>query len=253
MANNEKIIWDFLMDKINNPYGVAGLMGNLYAESGLNPTNLQNTFNKKLGMTDEVYTLKVDEGSYNNFVKDGAGYGIAQWTYWTRKRNLLNYARTMRTSVGDLMTQLEFLWDELQKYTAVTKVLYSCGSIQEASDVVLTKFERPANMGDSVKKKRAAYGQRIFDRQTGVKEQVAESEPTPVVTKAKKKVVKITGTAVYIRKYASKYSKVLGTVKKGEEFEWILDGMNENSGWRAIRYKGDHAWVSAQYSKVVEK
>lgn len=65
-----------------NDFGVAGLMGNLFAESGLNPKNLQNTYEKKLGMTDAEYTAAVDSGSYSNFVKDSAGYGLAQWTYW---------------------------------------------------------------------------------------------------------------------------------------------------------------------------
>ena len=66
------------MSKIGNPYGVAGLMGNLYAESGLRSNNLQNTFEKKFGMTDEQYTAAVDNGTYTNFVKDSAGYGLAQ-------------------------------------------------------------------------------------------------------------------------------------------------------------------------------
>jgi hypothetical protein len=53
-------------------------MGNLYAESGLRSNNLQNTYEKKLGMTDEQYTAAVDNGSYTNFVRDAAGYGLAQ-------------------------------------------------------------------------------------------------------------------------------------------------------------------------------
>ena len=52
----EKFIWDYLMDKIGNAYGVAGMMGNMYAESGLVPTNLQNTYNRKLNISDEDYT-----------------------------------------------------------------------------------------------------------------------------------------------------------------------------------------------------
>lgn len=36
-----------------NRSGAAGLMGNLYAESALNPKNLQNSYEKKLGHTDE--------------------------------------------------------------------------------------------------------------------------------------------------------------------------------------------------------
>lgn len=35
--SNEQKIWSFLMGKIGNAYGVAGLMGNLNAESALNP------------------------------------------------------------------------------------------------------------------------------------------------------------------------------------------------------------------------
>lgn len=54
--SNDRRIWDFLLSKIGNPCGVAGLMGNLYAESGLNPINLQNTYERKLGLTDEAYT-----------------------------------------------------------------------------------------------------------------------------------------------------------------------------------------------------
>lgn len=84
--SNEKIIWDYLKQKGLSDYGAAGLMGNLYAESGLNPQNLQNTYEKKLGYTDVSYTDAVDSGSYSNFVNDSAGYGLAQWTFWSRKR-----------------------------------------------------------------------------------------------------------------------------------------------------------------------
>ena len=82
---NEKIIWDYLKAKGLNDYGTAGLMGNLFAESALNPKNLQNTYEKSLKLTDAEYTKKVDDGSYTNFVNDKAGYGLAQWTYWSRK------------------------------------------------------------------------------------------------------------------------------------------------------------------------
>lgn len=80
------------MDGINNPYGVAGLMGNLFVESALSPINLQGTYEKKLGYTDVTYTEAVDNGTYTNFAKDSAGYGLAQWTYKTRKANLLKFA-----------------------------------------------------------------------------------------------------------------------------------------------------------------
>ena len=69
---NDKTIWEFLKSQGLNDYGAAGLMGNLYAESGLSPTNLQNTYNNKFGMTDDEYTAAVDAGRYGNFVHDSA-------------------------------------------------------------------------------------------------------------------------------------------------------------------------------------
>ena len=72
MTTEEKI-WSYLKAKGLSDAGAAGLMGNLYAESGLCPTNLQNNFETKLCMTDAEYTARVDSGSYTNFAPDGAG------------------------------------------------------------------------------------------------------------------------------------------------------------------------------------
>lgn len=90
IENADKQIWAFLTGKGLSTYA-AGIMGNLYAESGLNPCNLQNTYEKKLGMTDAQYTAAVDKKMYNNFVKDSAGYGLAQWTYWSRKQGRFHH------------------------------------------------------------------------------------------------------------------------------------------------------------------
>ena len=72
-APEEKKIWDALYAKIGNPYGVAGLMGNLYAESGLRPDNLQTRYEASLGYPDPSYTAAVDSGAYANFTPDSAG------------------------------------------------------------------------------------------------------------------------------------------------------------------------------------
>ena len=110
---NESTIWNFLKGKGISNYGIAGIMGNLYAESGLLPNNLENTYEKKLGMTDAQYTAAVDNGTYKNFVKDAAGYGLAQWTYYTRKQGLLDYVKSKGVSIGNLNAQLDYLYKEL--------------------------------------------------------------------------------------------------------------------------------------------
>lgn len=163
--SNAQIIWNFLKKEGFNDYGIAGLMGNLYAESGLQANNLQNSYSQSLGLSDEEYTNKVDNGTYTNFVKDSAGYGLAQWTYYTRKQNLLNYAKSKNKSIGDLDMQLEFLVKELKEsYATVYNALKTASSVLEASNPVLLKFERPANQSVSVQNLRASYGQKYYDQ-----------------------------------------------------------------------------------------
>lgn len=169
-STNEQKIWNYLKAKGLNNFGCAGLMGNLYAESGLNPMNLQNSYEKKLGYTDVTYTQAVDKGTYTNFVKDSAGYGLAQWTYWSRKQNLLNFAKSVGKSIGDLEMQLDFLWKELSEgyATSVLAVLRTATSVLEASNVVLLKYERPADQSVVVQNKRASYGLNYFNKYSGV-------------------------------------------------------------------------------------
>lgn len=166
--NTEAKIWNNLKDWIRNDYGTAALMGHLYAESGLNPRNLQNSYEKSLGYTDDAYTAAVDSGKYAGFVRDGAGYGLAQWTYWSRKEALLTYVKAAGASVGDLEAQLAFLRKELtESYPAILVALKSAKSVREASDVVLTKYERPADQSENVKIKRAGYGQTYLNKYAG--------------------------------------------------------------------------------------
>ena len=164
-TDSERMIWDALMGKIGNPYGVAGLMGNLYAESGLKPNNLQNSFERSLGYTDESYTAAVDDGTYKGFVHDSAGYGLAQWTYYSRKQALLEYVKAAGKSIGDLTAQIGFLCRELaENYRSVFKILQEASSVLDASNAVLTQYERPADQSASMQKKRAGFGQVYFDR-----------------------------------------------------------------------------------------
>lgn len=167
---NEEKIWNHLKAAGLTDHGVAGLMGNLYAESGLIPTNLQNSYEKKLGYTDATYTAAVDSGKYQAFAYDSAGYGLVQWTFCSRKAELLDYAMSCRKSIGDLEMQLDFLVKELREsYKKVLTVLTTTGSVQAASDIVLTQFERPADMGAAVKAKRASFGQQYFNKYGGGK------------------------------------------------------------------------------------
>lgn len=169
-GNYDANIWWYLKQMGMTDAGAAGMMGNLYAESGLNPGNVENLVENFTGMSDAQYTAAVDSGSISKekFLhpkggKSQYGYGLAQWTSPGRKEGLYNLVKSKNVSISDIGSQLEWLGTELNKsYGSVLSTLKSTNSLAEASNVVLTKFERPANQGASVKSKRQSYGQKYL-------------------------------------------------------------------------------------------
>lgn len=171
-------IWTRLINAGFTREGAAGLMGNLHAESLLNPINLENGYERKLGYTDETYTAAVDGGKYDGFIHDQAGYGLAQWTFWTRKKALLNFAKSCKKSIGDIDMQLDFLLNELRfSYPAVWRVLTSSHSLAETSDIVILQFERPADTSPAARQRRQKYGKMYLDRFTIPEKDAKQDEP----------------------------------------------------------------------------
>lgn len=172
----EERIWNYLYEKIGNKFGVAGLMGNLYAESGLIFNRVEMLCLKRLKengktYTDATYTADVDSGKIsraeflNPLPGKVYGYSIAQWTSINRKAGLYDSAKAKGVSIADEENCLEFLLTELNgSYKSVMSVLKNAKSVREASDIVLKKFEVPANMGTSVQEKRASYGQNYYNK-----------------------------------------------------------------------------------------
>lgn len=157
-------IWEFFKEKGFTECGIAGLMGNIQAESSFKANNLQSTGNTGLRLSDEEYTEKVNSGEYSrdNFRKDGHGYGLVQWTYHTRKAALYDYAKKASKSIGDLEMQLVFMYNELKEYADVFKVLKTATTVKEASDIVMLKYERPYDQSEKAMAKRASYGEAIY-------------------------------------------------------------------------------------------
>lgn len=170
----EEKIWNFLLAHFNNKYGTAGMMGNLACESGLKSNNLQNSFEighpKSLGYTDETYTAAIDNGNYSkdSFINDKAGYGLAQWTYWSRKEKLYNFMKGKKLSIGDLEGQLNYLIEELTlSYGTVLSTLKNAKSVTEASNAVLLGFEKPKNQSEENQARRAKRCQEYYDEFAG--------------------------------------------------------------------------------------
>ena len=157
-------IRNFLLSQGLTIEGVYGMMANIYSESGFRSNNAQNSYMNKMGMTDESYTVKVDNGTYTNFVFDRVGYGLCQWTSSGRKQNLYNYAKSCNKSIGDETMQLNFLMKELNgSYKTVLNILKTSRNISECAKYVMTKFERPSDQSVMAQNKRANYGIQLFD------------------------------------------------------------------------------------------
>ena len=175
-------IWNYLLEITNNAYAAAGLMGNLYAESGLVPTNLQDACEAALGYEDGTYTEAVDSGNYSDFATDWAGYGLAQWTWQERKQNLLAFAQDAGMSVGSLDLQLRFLSWELEERGLLSE-LQAVRSVREASDLVLFRYEAPLDTSAKTQTVRCGLSMTFYNRFAGTLSQgqmdILEASATP--------------------------------------------------------------------------
>ena len=161
-------IWNELMKVIKNEKGVSALMGNLQAESGLYPDRVQGDV--PYSNYSKEYTQQVDSGaiSKDDFIyngPNGGGYGLAQWTYWSRKKEYYESWKSWGyDSIGNVNLACDFLIVELRySFPTILSALENATSIREASDIVLHDFEAPADQSESVEKLRAEMGQEIYD------------------------------------------------------------------------------------------
>lgn len=156
------MIFEWYIDNGLSPAGTAGMTANINIESAYNSKNLQNSYEKKLGYTDQTYTAAVDSGKYKSFASDRAGYGYCQWTSAGRKAGLLAYAKEKKRSIGDPIMQLEYSLKEMNK--SLKSTLQTITDPYEAAVLVMTKYERPANQSAANQAARGNKGKEVYDR-----------------------------------------------------------------------------------------
>ena len=119
-TSNAGIIWNYFVEQFDNPYSAAAILGCIDSESSCKPTRVEGDFTSQFYFSQD-YTDSIDNGSINReaFIKYlprdkcGHGYGLCQWT-GERKGYLYDLAMENGTSVGDLLTQCEFIMQELR-------------------------------------------------------------------------------------------------------------------------------------------
>ena len=212
---SEQTIWNALRKELN-PYAAAAAMGQFQAESAMRSNNLQDTYETALGFTDESYTKAVDNGVYSlsRFMNDCAGYGLCQWTYWTRKRSLYNYLKQQSLSIADEDGQVAFFLKEVKEYPAVYSILKTATSVKTASDILLTGYEMPADQSESAKNYRASLGQEFYNKYAGAPSTVSSQPTTTTSTTTANKYCDVKlpvlqsgskGIPVYMLQVALKY------------------------------------------------
>lgn len=147
MADNGKIIWDSLIKAGFTEYATAGIMGNLQAESSMDPKRVQGNGYKT---ADEITC-------------DGeTGYGLAQWTYISRQQGLVQFAKTKGRPTGDLMVQIDYLILEIDQY-GIKNRLNQFTSAGEAAIFFHRDFENSADTPEQ-ETRRAVYAEEIYNK-----------------------------------------------------------------------------------------
>lgn len=171
-------VWDRLVAFFGNEYGAAGMMANLYAESGCTPWRCQGWYGFSTSVVQGCanYYTQVDNGTItrDEFVQYGwaddqtidtsgsrDGYGLAQWTTQSRKEGL--YDTRAGRGIEDIQVQFEWLEYELNHgYTSTRDTCINATDINTPTDYVLYHFESPANPGLYVNQRRR-YANQIYN------------------------------------------------------------------------------------------
>lgn len=150
--------------------GIAGLLGNIYAESHLRANCVEELLLKRyrdegfLAWTDTPYDPE-NYARYAACFTTGVisreeflsprqytgkphqyGFGLCQWTTRARKERLLALADDDDRPIDDVDLQLGLIYLELTTiWKSVWQVLTTTDSVSDATKAVLTKYECPAN------------------------------------------------------------------------------------------------------------
>ena len=145
---SKQTIYERLRKAGCTPTGALALMGNWQCESGLESCRIQGDFQTDR-LKSKDYASRIDNGrvSDEEWCRDGKGWGLAQWTFWSRKRDLLTFCRRNSISVANEEAQVDFAVNELKTaYKALWADLTTCGEedLYKVVELVCVKYEAPA-------------------------------------------------------------------------------------------------------------
>lgn len=126
--------------------GALGMLGNWQQESGCEPNRLQGDFSP-YRTNSRAYVSSVTSGlmTKREFSHDAKGFGLAQWTYFTRKEQLYDFWKTSGKALDDAEMQVDFAVSELKRdYADLWAALQTTNDVFTATSRICREFERPA-------------------------------------------------------------------------------------------------------------
>lgn len=132
---NAALTWVFLREGMGlTKMHASAVMGNIFAESAFSCTNAQDSY----GYTGE------DNYSYEFSTNDGVGYGLMQWTYFSRKEGLQEMADAMGRDESNLAVQLAHIKNEVtnEEYKDEWKIFKTKTTIASATNYFLDEIEK---------------------------------------------------------------------------------------------------------------
>lgn len=143
--DNSGFIWNYLISSNSNcsQYGTAALMGYFNEISGLQSDLYEEKYHSSIGLNNQEYTDRVNKGTYNNFINDNIGYGLAQWNSYESKNQLL---KSCQGKINDIECQLRFVIYELEnKYKDLWEILRTCNHLSFCSNKIV-EFSKNQNI-----------------------------------------------------------------------------------------------------------
>lgn len=127
--------------------GALGFLGNWDCESNCEPFRVQGDFNPYRTISHQ-YTEDVEDGRIpmNQFAHDAKGYGLAQWTYFSRKEGLYDFWKRSGKALDDCEMQVDFALHELAsgEYLPVDHAVRNLNDLYACVKIICTQYERPA-------------------------------------------------------------------------------------------------------------
>jgi peptidoglycan hydrolase-like protein with peptidoglycan-binding domain len=126
--------------------GALGMIGNWECESGCEPYRVQGDYQASRAIS-KAYVNAIENGTSDRyrFSNDQKGFGLAQWTYYSRKDMLWEVWKHSGKRIDDVGLQVDFAMRELQgEYSGLLSFLKTTEAIWDATDRICREYERPA-------------------------------------------------------------------------------------------------------------